>query len=407
MKIPKILSLLLLLFTAWQAPGQTFDCSQGRFSDTIFSELEIQTVQFGQNTTASGQQQPLMADVYMPVGDQATNRPLIILAFGGSFISGQRADMAPLAQRYAKKGHVVASIDYRLYPVFVLGFPDDQAIAETILGAVHDMRAAVRFFKASADQNNPYGIDPGRIYVGGISAGSITAIQAAYLDDRDSLNAFMQSYLDAHGGQEGDSSLDSLDLNYNSQVQGVINLSGAILDTNFIQAGDPPIFSIQGVDDDVVPFQTGKAAGLLTVYGSGIIHRVTDRLGIFNILEAVPGGTHTDIYFEPQFAAQLNSYMDQVDHYFVEKWCTDLTAVATVEPRLRVEVFPNPVRNEFTVRSDEPVRQVRLMNPEGRMVPLEGNGNRYRLDVKLPAGVYLLQMQVGQRWINRKVVKVY
>lgn len=402
---PKILIAGLFTLASLSISAQNFDCSQGRFSDTLFSDIAVETVQFGQNTTASGQEQSLYADVYTPVQDEATDRPLIILAFGGSFISGQRGDMAPLAERYAKKGHVVASIDYRLYPVFVLGFPDDQAVAETILRAVHDMRAAVRYFKASVDQGNPFGIDPDHIYLGGISAGSITAIQATYLDDRDSLNVLMQAFLEAHGGQEGDSSLDSLDLNYNSQVQGVINLSGAILDTNFIQAGDPPIFSIQGTNDDVVPYEAGLAAGVLPVYGSGIIHRVADRLGIQNILVSVVGGTHTDIYFEPQYAGQVVAYMAAVDDYFVTTLCGATSAAYREDSGPSPVVFPNPFQNGFTVTGDK-VNQAYLIDVQGRRYALSGQNNHFQPATAIPPGIYCLQFQVGRQWKVQKVLRI-
>lgn len=400
---PKILITGLFTLASLSISAQNFDCSQGRFSDTLFSDITVETVQFGQNTTASGQEQSLYADVYTPAQDEATDRPLIILAFGGSFISGQRGDMAPLAERYAKKGHVVASIDYRLYPVFVLGFPDDQAVAETILRAVHDMRAAVRYFKASVDQGNPFGIDPDHIYLGGISAGSITAIQATYLDDRDSLNVLMETFLDEHGGQEGDSSLDSTNLRFDSRVQGVINLSGAILDTNFIQAGDPPIFSMQGTDDDVVPFWTGNAAGLLPVYGSGIIHRVADRLGIRNLLVAVEGGTHTDIYFEPQYAAKLAEYMAALDDFFVTTLCGVTSATETIAHSDSPLVFPNPFQDHFMVAGDR-VNQAVLIDVQGHQYPLSGQENHFQVGSAIPPGIYCLQLLIGHEWKVQKVL---
>ena len=58
------------------------------------------------------------------MGDTENNRPLIILAHGGSFIAGVRANpsMVSLGEAFAKRGYVVASISYRLMAVWDLIF---------------------------------------------------------------------------------------------------------------------------------------------------------------------------------------------------------------------------------------------------------------------------------------------
>ena len=55
-------------------------------------------------------------DIYTPVGDNYTNRPLLIFAHGGSFIGGSKTNptMVDLCETFAKRGYVTASINYRL-----------------------------------------------------------------------------------------------------------------------------------------------------------------------------------------------------------------------------------------------------------------------------------------------------
>ena len=55
---------------------------------------------------------------------------------------------------------------------------------ETVVRAVHDYRAAIRYFKKDFSENgNIYGIDTSLIFAGGVSAGAITAVHVAYMDN--------------------------------------------------------------------------------------------------------------------------------------------------------------------------------------------------------------------------------
>ena len=78
--------------------------------------------EYGNNINYAGFAEDLMLDVYEPNGDtlangdSVTDRPLVLLAHGGSFIGGSKtgSDVVPLAESFAKMGYVVASINYRL-----------------------------------------------------------------------------------------------------------------------------------------------------------------------------------------------------------------------------------------------------------------------------------------------------
>ena len=98
----------------------------------------------------------LMLDLYLPprTANAARRPPLIVWVHGGAWRSGSRRDM-PLGG-LVRRGFAVASVDYRLSPV--ARFP----------AQVHDVKAAVRFLRARADD---YGYDAGRVAVAGNSAG--------------------------------------------------------------------------------------------------------------------------------------------------------------------------------------------------------------------------------------------
>ncbi len=67
------------------------------------------------------------------------------------------------------------------------------------------MLASIRFFYKDAATNNEFRIDTTRIYIGGVSAGAIAALQIAHFDDLQEVPIGMDTLLQANGGFEGNS----------------------------------------------------------------------------------------------------------------------------------------------------------------------------------------------------------
>ncbi|MEM6652199.1 MAG: hypothetical protein AAF582_06325, partial [Pseudomonadota bacterium] len=77
-----------------------------RYIDPIFSAINVQTgIEF-----APG----LFLDIYMPAGDTATDRPVMIAASGGGFVVQDRTNVEPIARAFAQRGYVAATMDYRV-----------------------------------------------------------------------------------------------------------------------------------------------------------------------------------------------------------------------------------------------------------------------------------------------------
>jgi acetyl esterase/lipase len=234
-------------------------CGNGRYVADVFQTVQTTTaVLFGSNTNINYSTSeesgpvPLYLDFYEPVGDAAAQRPLLILAFGGSFTTGSRQDanIVSICQAFARKGYATAAIDYRLIPPGTNGvnyiiLPNRPSwLTDEIVRAANDMRASVRFFRATA---STYRIDPTRIFVGGFSAGAITALQVGYTETAtENSDANIQAAYTKYGGLEGNTDLpgNSLLGTYNSQnVAGVFSLAGGINDLNLLNTGNPPIYS--------------------------------------------------------------------------------------------------------------------------------------------------------------------
>lgn len=260
------------------APAET----KTRFIDEVYTEVDVQTVTYSQANN-------LQMDVYQPIGDSETNRPVVVLAHGGGFVAGNRSNptMVRLGNDLAKRGYVAVSLTYRLAPG-LLAMLDSNSAVDVVIKALSDSRAAVRFLrKTVAEDGNPYGIDEERIFMGGNSAGAVLAIHMGFLDSNDTIQPFFNTAIQANGGFEGNSGNPG----YSSGVKAVFSLAGGIGRTSWIDAGDVPSIHFHGDQDDVVPYGCGDvfsgATGGLDVIdlcGSLPIHNKALTVGLSSTL---------------------------------------------------------------------------------------------------------------------------
>ena len=287
-----ILSILLITTLYSQS-----DCDGVRYTDEIFSQVNVTSnVLYGGNYNPNIWGQNLWEDLYLniyePAGDDVEDRPLVFFLFGGSFVAGSKTagDIVELCTRYAKMGYVAAAIDYRLTGDLIWSPNPETAYRATAKG-MHDLKGAIRFFRMNDELYNDYRIDSDRIYAGGVSAGGIIVVNAAYLDQESEIPASIVDYIAENGGLEGSSGNPG----YDSHFHGVINLCGAVGDYNWIVAGDVPVVSIHGTDDTIVPYGDGLITlfGLnMQVYGSYVINETMLSLGNSSDLYTFEGYDH-------------------------------------------------------------------------------------------------------------------
>lgn len=382
------------LLSGSQLFAQT-ECTGGRYTTfDLFSSVDITSaVTFGSNTALSGSTVNLKMDVYEPAGDTETNRPVIIMAFGGSFIGGARADVAFMCNILAKMGYVAVAPDYRV------GFflPNEITTTLAVLRGAHDLNACVRFLKKSASEDgNPYGIDCERIIVGGISAGAIAAIHSAYLDKLSEVPAYMVNDTAGLGGVEGHSGTP----NYTSESLGVLSFSGAIGDTSWIEAGSEAIVSVHEELDNVVPFRTqevsvsGFPTGLIAS-GSGDLHIRAENVGVNNSLLSYPGVANHVGYLSPID----QSAMDFVTAFLADLVCSgernDCAAIPSGISEVKknnISIYPNPTQGILNFRSEE-AGTAEVIDVTGRVVlssTMKNGQNVVDLHA-LPEGAYTLR----------------
>lgn len=395
--------LALALFFHPVLSAQNPGCNGIRYKQDITSSVKKTTLQYSLATNAVGVAMNLSMDVYEPDGDTTSKRPVIILAHGGSFVFGNKSDMAPQCELLAKRGYVAASIQYRLFPIFLLGFPDSIGLMDAAVKAVGDMKSAVRFFRNDATTANQFRADTNHIFIGGYSAGAITALHAAYLDENDNIPSFIQSRIIANGGIKGNSG--PANKAYSSEVHAVINMSGGLYRSAWINDGDLPVSSIHGTEDGTVYFTSGYAANTVYLEGSSLLHIRAQDVGTWSYLKKVPGAGHSDLYSEPAYATTVYDYWKRTTALLEFLTCfTDTlpeitTGIHPAEPALvRWALYPNPAQQDVAfVRLPAGIiaAQAVLYDISGREViridGLSPGENRIPL-AGVPAGVYILRL---------------
>lgn len=288
--VSKIVGLSIVLFLGINLPitAQNSGCNGVRYLLDIFPDLTTTTVEFGVANTMANVRQVLSMDIFQPSGDTLTKRPLIIWVFGGAFVTGSRLTMHEVCRSYAKRGYVTAAIDYRIFPP-TLGLMDSVRLTTISIQAMHDLKAAIRYMRKNA---NLYKIDTSNIIAGGVSAGAITSLLAGHLDSTDNIPTGIRALITQEGGMEGRSG----NAGFSSKIKAVINLSGSMPTTNWLDAGDLPTISYHGTNDNVVPYDCSVGLFNFSSCGSAAIHQRLTALRVPNMFYSVPGGGHDDIY---------------------------------------------------------------------------------------------------------------
>lgn len=97
-------------------------------------------------------------DLYIPKqpANACVPLPVVIFFYGGGWLVGDKADVAPYVDGILARGFAIASVNYRY------------SYQEIFPAQIHDCKGAIRWLKANAEK---YNLDPARVAVFGDSAG--------------------------------------------------------------------------------------------------------------------------------------------------------------------------------------------------------------------------------------------
>ena len=372
--------LLFNFLLFFQLSAQSLDCScENRYQSEVFSSVNVETVTYSDAYN-------LQMDIYTPASDNCINRPLIILAHGGSFIGGSKTNptMVDLCETFAKRGYVAASINYRLATSStVLGpfsgffwMTNLEDGIKVIYSAMTDAKAAVRFFRKNVEEdNNSYGIDQNQIWMGGNSAGACLGPHMSYINSVDEFvsgidisgQEYALSLASDNGGIEGNSGNSG----YSSDISGIINLAGALHTVDWIDEFDAtPIVSCHGTEDETVPDECGTILNSptnLTACGSMAIHPVISNYDVVNDLLIYDGEAHCpwdgNALYKQQMIDFVTSFVYnniQCDQTYIEEIYSDKTLLYSFDLLGRISSSNNGLK--FSVYSDGTVNKKITLN---------------------------------------------
>ncbi len=349
MQFSKLTTLLFLL-----AFGVSLS-AQNRYLEPVFTQVSKTTAVYGSNFTilpalfgGNTARQPLAMQVYAPVGDSKTDRPLIIYLHTGNFFpfpqngscGGALNDSSNVefATRLAKMGYVVAVADYR--QGWAATHPQELVRRFFLINAayrgVQDVRSCIRYFRKTADVGgNPWGVDPSKIVVWGQGTGGYLSLATAYLDKFSEIyttadpNKFklqiapgvfypniQESYNgDINGVQAApglvDATYNSLTNfkigdtlyvqntpGYSSDFNLAVNMGGALGDSSWMEPGDVPLISYHVPSDFFAPCGTNilnvpTANGpqpVVEVSGSCNMQVIAASFNLNAIFNTIPAG---------------------------------------------------------------------------------------------------------------------
>ncbi|MDY5968908.1 MAG: alpha/beta hydrolase [Bacteroidales bacterium] len=310
---------------------------------------------------------PLRLDLYQPVSNE-TNAPLsdapfILFIHGGAFYVGGKDDYAIVnwCKHFASMGYVCASIDYRM------GFmPTKDDFVRACYMSVQDAHAAMRFL---VHNDKKFGIDKDRLFVAGTSAGAVTALNLAFMTDKDRPDAtfgfgrkgqkarVLQSLLEQ--GDTVDMPTEKQRNRINKKNLGCLAQSGNVMTEPFrIRAvanlwgavnaldmlGNNPqtdIISFHDDEDPVVPYDEGYAfsdanvkVGKMLIgklYGSAAITRRSLETGRRAHLITLHGAGHAPHKDNGKLNIQVaNMISDSIASFFYEEMVPQPATIESV-----------------------------------------------------------------------------
>jgi hypothetical protein len=348
----------------------------------------------------------LMMDIYQPTGDTYAERPLIILAHGGSFISGTRSDdgsVDSLCVRFARRGYVTASIDYRLASPFDMFSADSTPSINAVVKAISDGKAAIRYFVKDAATTNTYKIDTNNIFIGGNSAGAVLYMHVGYLADTTECPSYLLTAMNANGGFEGNSGNPG----YTTKNKAVVDLAGALNKSSFVGPFDKPSVNFQGTADNIVPYNCGYPLGgacHVQLCGMGTLEPVMTTNGVYHMTKIFTGDSHVPWDSDP---AKFKTVDSLTTIFLYNLVCTNVASVNEVHANTEVDIYPNPASERINISAAQPAQEVTVYDGTGRMVMhVEGAGKgSYELNTAgLVQGVYFIKLRFSDK-NNIPVVK--
>ncbi len=403
----QITFVLILLIFIFSLQAQNPGCNGQRYSEEIFDSVIVTTdVSYGFNITIGGEETNLKMDIYEPLGDTLSRRPVVFIVHGGGFTSGSKSGFRfiKMASDYSLRGYLAVSIDYRLYD---LKTPMDSfLLKDAIVRGMSDLKAAMRYMNEDAATANHFRADTNYYFLAGISSGAIIANTTAYLDNINEAEQQMRQLIYSQGGMQGNSSMN---LQYRPFPSGVLNCSGGLLDISVMDSNDPALISIHSPEDPVMPYKHDwlmmDGDSVIPAWGSYFLNRKASLLEIENTLINVPVSMHTQYFMD---SVIYNNMLNASSYRFSNIACSDSGGgppVSVGEPIIKYSsiIYPNPADDHIMIHGVSSA-EVEFYNALGRLVKMEQYTGSPINTKELRSGLYFMLIREGKSVFQNKLI---
>lgn len=275
---------LAIVFSIGAATCQAQNPASDSWVDYALGENDV----FPNLTYAVANNIELKLDLYLPrKRDQPL--PVLMLFHGGGWVDGQKERNVYQLLPYMSMGWAVINVEYRLAR---------QSLAPA---AVEDCRCALRWIAYHARE---YNLDTSKIVLTGGSAGGHLALITGMLPAESNLNrqcatesgtrwrdasepqVKVAAIVNWYGITDVRELLDGPNAKHYAQewfgnLANREELARQVSPINYVRAGLPPIITIHGELDDIVPYSQAVR-----------LHAALEKAGVPNRLITIPGGKH-------------------------------------------------------------------------------------------------------------------
>jgi acetyl esterase/lipase len=278
-------ALFVALLTTYDTSfGQAQTSSSDNWTDYVFNDYDIQP----NITYATANNTELKLDLYLP-RDRSAPKPTLILFHGGGWVAGQKERNVLWLLPYLSMGWAAINVEYRV------------ARNSLAPAAVEDCRCALRW---ATDNARQYNLDASKFVLTGTSAGGHLALITGMLPAYSAFDRQCPTNDSTRwaNGREPETKVaaivnwfgitDVADLidganakHYAIEWFGSMSnrqeLARQVSPLNYVRAGVPPVITIHGDQDNIVPYNHAVQ-----------LHAALDKAGVPNQLVTIRGGKH-------------------------------------------------------------------------------------------------------------------
>jgi len=373
-------------------------CFSQRYLTPIFSAVEkTNNIEYGNAIDYQNNNQILLLDFYEPQNDTETKRPLIIYAHGGGFTdvnqTKELVHIVAYCDSMARRGYVVASIDYRL---------DETISNRAVINAMHDMKAAIRFFKKEKDT---YNIDTSLIILAGESAGAVTALASNYIDKSSETNYPPTLPLSSDNSVEGNSG----NPNFSSKATATLCYCGGtatvlndlMFDTLAMESNlDEPLFQVHGTADPLIPISKALEVAVRA-----------NHLGLPALFHTFDGATHCPWFFPLDNSWDyLDTLIDLTTPFLYALVQESTSTNEVLKSEHPFKIFPNPssgiINLDFGKMSFSEV-EVEIFDFAGKIIftkKINQVHQQYSIPKQFDSGLFFVKIKTEDREAYLKLI---